>query len=167
MRALLRRFGRGRAVTRAHDGFTLLEVLTVAVAIGTLARMAVPNVHDVVLKARAAEVAADFETVRVAALQYRADVGEWPADAYEGQVPPGLLSYLPDNFGFFRAGYNLDWENWDLPGGLPGDPTLNGLLGITVSTTDVELGEAVLGLLGNARPHYVLGTNHTFIVERK
>ena len=39
-----------------RHGFTMVEVLTVALVMGTLARMAVPNFHEVLLKARAAEV---------------------------------------------------------------------------------------------------------------
>ena len=38
----------------------MVEVLTVVVVMGTLVRMAVPSFHDVLLKARAAEVLGDY-----------------------------------------------------------------------------------------------------------
>lgn len=152
--------------TRGHHGFTMVEVLTVAVVMGTLVRMAVPNFHEVLLKARAAEVMGDFEVVRVAVLNYNADHLTWPQDGYTGQIPPGLEEYLPENFDFTGPGYRLDWENWVLPNGLPKDPGSGVLLGISVVTEDRELGQAVLDLLGNSMAHYTLGDIYTFVVER-
>ena len=102
----------------------MVEVLTVAVVMGTLVRMAMPNFHEVVLRARAAEVAGDFETVRLAVLNYQADHLAWPVDTYAGQIPPGLAEYLPDGFSFDGPGYRLDWENWVLPNGMPQNPAI-------------------------------------------
>lgn len=150
---------------RDQGGFTLVEAVTVAVVMGTLVRIAMPNFHEVLLRARAAEVAGDFETVRVAVLNYHADHLAWPADSYAGQVPTGLAEYLPEGFSFVRAGYELDWENWVLPNGLPQNPESGVLLGISIVTTDAELGHAVVDLLGSMAS-YALGDTYTFVVER-
>lgn len=159
--------GRSKAPTGGpHGGFTMIEVVTVAVVMGTLARIAVPNLHEVLLKARAAEVLGDFETVRVAVESYHADHMAWPDDGYTGQVPDGLAEYLPANFDFDGPGYRLDWENWVLPSGLPNDPGTGILLGISVVTPDRELGQAVLDLLGGAMSSYALDGTYTFVVER-
>lgn len=152
---------------RERRGFTMVELLTVTMVMGTLARMAVPNFHDMLLKARATEVLGDFETVRVAVMSYHADHLQWPTDGYTGQVPAGLAPYLPEGFTFDQPGYRLDWENWMLPDGLPGDPQSGVLLGISVVTPDRELGQAVMDLLGASMAHYALGDTYTFVVERQ
>ena len=144
----------------------MVEVVTVAVVMGTLVRIAMPNFHEILLKARAAGVIGDFETVRVAVLNYHADHLTWPDDTYAGQVPAGLAEYLPDGFGFNRSGYQIDWENWVLPNGLPQNPASGVLLGISVVTDDEELGQAVVDVLGNAMASYSLGNTYTFVVER-
>ena len=147
-------------------GFTMVEVVTVALIMGTLVRMAMPNFHAVLLKSRAAEVLGDFEVVRVAVINYHDKYLRWPDDGYTGQVPAGLDEFLPEGFNFNRAGYRLDWENWMLPNGLPQDPQSGVLLGISIVTEDKELGAAVVDLLGGAMAHYTLGTTYTFVVER-
>ena len=147
-------------------GFTMVEVLTVAVVMGTLVRIAIPNFHEILLKARAAEVMGDFEVVRVAVMSYHADHLRWPDDGYTGQVPAGLAEYLPPNFDFDGPGYRLDWENWVLPNGLPRSPGTGVLLGISVVTDDRELGQAVLDLFGGSMASYALGDAYTFIIER-
>ena len=162
----------GRRSTMTGDfasigGFTMIEVLTVAVVMGTLVRIALPNVHAALLRARAAEVAGEFETVRLAVLSYQAEHLSWPEDTYVGQVPSGLAEFLPDDFDFRGARYRLDWENWVLPSGLPEHPEIGELLGISVVTEDVELGYAVVDMLGNTMPHYTLGTSYTFVIERR
>ncbi len=144
----------------------MLEMVTVALIMGTLARISVPDFHQALLKARAAEVAGDFEVVRVAVLNYHTQHLKWPDDAHTGQIPPGLAEFLPDGFSFNRAGYQLDWENWTLPDGLPQDPGSGVLLGISVVTPDRALGSSVESLLGAARAHYSLGDKYTFVVER-
>jgi len=146
-------------------GFTMVETLTVAVVMGTLARIATPDFHRVVLRARAADVAADFQTVQLAVLGYRADHADWPDDSYAGLVPDGLAPYLPAGFSFVRQGYLLDWEHWDLPDGLPGHPDPGELAGISIVTNDRALGRAVVKLLGRSMPHYSLGSRYTFVVE--
>jgi type II secretory pathway pseudopilin PulG len=147
-------------------GFTMLGVLTAVVILGTLVRVAIPNLHHVLLNARAAEVIGDFEAVRVAVGDYRAAHASWPRDGYTGEIPPGLAEYLPEGFRFEGAGYRLDWENWVLPSGLPGQPDREVLLGISIVTDDPELGYAVADILGGSMASYALGSSYTFVVER-
>ena len=149
----------------ARHGFTMVEVLTVAVVVSTLVRMSIPSFHEVLLKARAAEVAGDVEVVRVALASYHADRHGWPADGYTGLIPSGLEPYLPEGFSFVRAGYQLDFESWLLPTGIPPNPGLRGLVGVSVVTEDRALGQAVLDLLGGAMAGYALGDAYTFVIE--
>jgi type II secretory pathway pseudopilin PulG len=157
---------------RAHDapdgrtGFTMVELVTVALIMGTLARISVPDVHEALLKGRAAQVTGAFQVVQAAVLDYRAKYRRWPQDSYTGQIPQGLAEFLPPGFSFNGAGYQLDWENWTLPDGLPQSPGPGTLLGISVATPDRELGAAVVHLLGGAMAHYALGDKYTFVIER-
>lgn len=164
--ALFRRTRPPREQEERH-GFTMVEVLTVVVVMGTLVRMSVPSFHEVLVRARAAEVIGDFETVRVAVLNYHADHLQWPQDGYAGQVPEGLGPYLPEGFTFQGMGYQLDWENWVLPAGLPQDPEARGILAVSVVTEDRELGEALADILGGGMAHYALGDAYTFVIERR
>jgi prepilin-type N-terminal cleavage/methylation domain-containing protein len=157
---------RASTFARERTGFTMVELLTVTAIMGTLVRIAVPDLHKAVVKAEAASVVGDFETVRVAVLNYHADHLQWPADGYSGVVPPGLAPYLPDGFSFVRQGYQLDWENWVLPSGLPQHPDTGVLLGISIVTSNRELGQEVVDLLGGGMAHYTLGDRYTFVVER-
>lgn len=167
MRLRRRLFRRRPPIGHRDDGqgFTMVEMLTVALIMGTLARISVPDFHNAVLKARAASVAGDFEVVRVAALNYHAKYLKWPANGYPGQVPQGLAEFLPEGFTFRRAGYQLGWENWTLPDGLPQDPQAQTIMGISIVTQDRELGAAVVHLLGAVRAHYTLGDTYTFVIR--
>ncbi len=164
---LLRRLsGRASTAARERTGFTVVELLTVTAIMGTLVRMSVPDLHKAVLKAEAASVIGDFETVRVAVDNYHADHLAWPSDSYTGVVPDGLAPYLPDGFSFVRQGYRLDWENWELPNGLPQHPNTGVLLGISIVTDNRALGQEVAHLLGGSMAHYTLGDRYTFVIER-
>ena len=73
-----------------------------------------------------------------------------------------LRRRLPEGFSFDRARYQLDWENWVLPQGLPGDPTVRGLIGISITTSDRSLGLALMDVIPvNAK--FALGETYTFI----
>ena len=113
----------------SRRGFTLVELLTVLMVMGTVGRITLPNVHNLVLNARAQEVANRVALVHLAAVDYMQDHGDWPDDVYAGQIPPGLDAYLPEGFAFEGEGYRLDWENWMVPDGLPDDPGLGELDG--------------------------------------
>ena len=150
---------------RPRGGFTLVELLVVMLIIAVLSQIAVTQVGKMMLKARAAAVIGEFETVKVAALNYMAENHAWPPDATAGIIPSGLEEFLPDGFSFQREGYRLDWENWILPGGLPKHPDTEVLLGVSISTSDQALADAVVNLLGPGAAHYTLSNNYTFVIE--
>lgn len=145
-------------------GFSLVEVITAMLITSAVVRVAVPNYHNVQLRARAAEVAGDFEAVRHAAFLHLAEEYGWPGEEPAGVTPEALRPYLPDGFRFEKENYRLDWEHWKLPDGLPGNPASGELIGVTLVTEDVELARAVAALLGNT-PHYSVSGIYTFVIE--
>ncbi len=143
----------------------MVEALTVMMVTSVLVRIAVPNYQDLRLRVRAASVVGDFEVVKLAVFTYNAENLVWPEDVGPGEVPDGLAPYLPGSYDFDRGAYLLDYENWTLPGGLPKHPNTKLLLGISINTSDVALGQAVVELLGSAWAHYSLGETYTFVIE--
>ncbi len=143
----------------------MVELLVVVAIVGILAGLAIPNMRTVLMRARATEVAGDFEVVRVAALQYQAQSQGWPAETGSGVVPPELVDHLPPGFTFQGNGYELDYERWDMPGGLPGDPDTRTLIGVSVTTESDELGNAVAQFLGGSIL-FSVGNTHTVVIDR-
>ncbi len=148
-----------------RGGFTLIELLSVVSIVGILAGLAIPNMQNVVFRARATEAAADMEVVRVATLNYQADMMSWPAEAATGAIPAGLEAYLPEGFTFSRDGYQLDFESWSLPSGLPGDPNTTMLIGVSVVVAEDDLGSAIAEFLSGAIV-FSVGNTHTIVIDR-
>ena len=123
-------------------GFTLVEVTVVALILSILVALAVPNVRMALLKARAVDVAADLDVMRVAVLSYLAENNEWPPDAPVGVVPSGLDVYLPEGFDFAKDNYTLNYDNWTTHSPY--------FIAVTAETSeDPELGAAVVDFLGS------------------
>jgi prepilin-type N-terminal cleavage/methylation domain-containing protein len=146
-------------------GFSLIELTIVLLIVATLAALAMPAYKSMLVRARAAKVVGDFNTVRVAVFNYYADHNTWPPDNYPGIVPPELKAYLPSDFTFDHDRYELDWENWVLPDGMPMHPETHVLLGISVVTQDEALAGRVVGLLGKGMAHFTLSDNYTFVLQ--
>ena len=139
-----------------------METMTVMLLVSILTRIAVPQFQNILTRARAAEVRASFSVVEEAATRLSVENQPWPADAEPGVVPPELVDNLPPGFSFERGRYQLDWENWTLPGGMPGDPTVQRLIGVSVTTSDKSLGMALMEIIPlNAK--FTLGETYTFI----
>jgi type II secretory pathway pseudopilin PulG len=133
--------------------------------VGILAGLAIPNLRTILLRARATELAGDMEVVRVAVLSYNAEHQAWPSEALVGSIPAGLAPFLPDAFVFDKDLYSLDFENWSLPGGLPGDPAATQIIGVSVVVPDEQLGNALIELLGSAIL-FSAGGRHTIVISR-
>jgi len=103
------------AARRRRRGFTLIELMTVVCVLGLLVAIAIPRYRDTKRRAFAAKVAADFNTVRVAAYNYFADNNTYPPDGSPGVAPAALVPYLPQNFKFDAGNYTLDYDVWPSP----------------------------------------------------
>jgi len=148
-----------------RGGFTLIELLIVCAIVGILAGLAIPNMRTMLLRARAVEMAGDMDVVKVAALSYNASNHTWPTESSVGTTPVGLATFLPENFTFVREGFQLDYENWTLPSGLPGDPGASKLIGVSVTVDDATMGNALVELLGSAII-FSVGSTHTQLIDR-
>lgn len=155
---------RGRRQER-RGGFTIVELLVVVSILGIVAGLAIPNMRTVITKTRATEIVADVDVVRVAVMQAHANTLVWPEETGTGVVPPELEGFLPEGFTFQRDGYELDYEQLPLPGGLPGDPSVTLLIGVAVTTESAELGNALAELLGGSIL-FSAGNTHTVVIDR-
>ncbi len=150
--------------TRRRRGYTFVEMLTVMMLIGALAGLAIPHLTYMKRRAIVAQAIAESHTVRLAALTYHSEHGEWPAEAGAGVVPPELVSYLPSGYTFDKGQYQLDWEMWALPDGMPQQPQNGVLVGVSMFTDDTELGRIFLDALGPAAAKFTSGNHYTYIV---
>jgi general secretion pathway protein G len=148
-----------------RGGFSLIELLMALSIVGILAGMAMPNLRSMTYRARATEVAADLEVVRVAAVNYNADENGWPSDGASGVIPSELVPFLPEGFTFVGNGYELKYENFALPGGLPGDPQTRQLIAVSVTVDEDDLSNAVVELLGGSLV-FSVGSKHTVVIDR-
>ena len=130
--------------------------------VSIITRIAIPQMQELLTRARATEIRATFGIIEGAANRLSLENLPWPPDEQAGVVPPGLRHQLPQGFSFDRDRYQLDWENWILPEGMPGDSTVQGLVGISITTSDRSLGLALLDMIPtNAK--FALGETYTFI----
>jgi hypothetical protein len=56
----------------------------------------------------------------------------------------------------------MDWENWELPSGLPQFPASRMLIALTITTTDSTLANLILLKLGHSTLHFTNGNSSTF-----
>ena len=130
--------------------------------VSIITRIAIPQMQELLTRARATEIRATFSIIEGAANRLSLENLPWPPDEEAGVVPPGLRHQLPQGFSFDRERYQLDWENWILPEGMPSDSTVRGLIGISITTSDRSLGLALLDVIPmNAK--FALGETYTFV----
>ena len=122
----------GRA--RRRRGFSLIELMTVMAVIGLLAALGIPRYRDMKRRAFYANIASDFNTIRVASYNYWADNNKYPPDGSPGAPPVALIPYLPRNFTFDNGNYTLDFDVWPSPA----NPSQM-VVGVTVTSADQQL----------------------------
>lgn len=149
-------------------GFSLIELMLAVTIVGLLAGIAIPNLRSMTFRARAVEVAAEIEAIRVATLSYNADVFGWPAESAAGAVPSELTAgsdpYLEPGTSFQGNGYELDYDYLS-PVVIPGEPGTTQLVAVAVQLDSDELSNAVLDLLGSTIV-LSLGRRHTVLIDR-
>lgn len=89
-------------MSRAHrrGGYTLIEVLTVAVMLGALAGIATPMLSRAIYRAGAAKVVADAHNLTLAVRSFAAAGGTLPESSDWGVAPTGLAAYLEETMAF-------------------------------------------------------------------
>jgi len=137
-------------------------MLIVVVIVGLLAQIAYPRYHEMKLQAIAAKAAGDFNVIKLAAYAFHTENQMWPAESGPGVVPPELIPDLPEGFSFNRTEYSIDFENWQLPSGLPSNPGSRMLIALTITTSDSTLANIILLKLGHSTLHFSVGNTSTF-----
>jgi prepilin-type N-terminal cleavage/methylation domain-containing protein len=137
---------------RSRRGFSFIELLTVMIVIGILASIALLKYRDFTNEALAARIGTDMETVRLAALNYYSETGNWPPEAAPGQVPAELVRFLPDGWRFATGSYELDWEN------------LGGVVGVTVRSDRDGLIEKLSQRFVRGNPFVNMGGTVMYII---
>ncbi|WP_341472411.1 prepilin-type N-terminal cleavage/methylation domain-containing protein [Clostridium rectalis] len=75
---------------KVKKGFTLVELLVVIAIIAILAAVIAPNAFKSIEKSKVSSAEADYKAIKTAALNFYADVGQWP-EGKEGE-DPGFMS---------------------------------------------------------------------------
>lgn len=145
-------------------GVTLVELLTVLVVIGILANIALPVYRNVTQKADAAKIISDYHAVQVAAYSYFAANHTFPPTGVEGQVPPELVSFLPEGFPFTYRNATYRWRRYSLPSGAPGGGSQPWMVALTVRSPDPILLDALNNQFKGIVTAYV-GDNLTLLFE--
>lgn len=148
----------------ALGGIGLSELLLILAIAGMIAGLAIPPYRQMQRKALAAQIAGDFQAIRNAAYNYYGDAQRWPRELDRGRMPPELTAYLPESFAFTRGDYQLDWENWELPRGIPGSPATKTIVGVSVYLADDIVAREILVLLGES-VSFSTRSKYTFLIQ--
>ena len=147
-----------QAARRSRRGFSLIELMTVVSVLGLLVAIGIPRYRDTKRRAYAAKIAADFNTVRVAAYNYFADNNTYPPDGSPGVAPAALLPYLPQNFKFADGNYTLDYDVWPSPS----NPK-QVVVGVTVTSGDQQLVNLIARNSPSGGTGINVGNGYTYI----
>jgi prepilin-type N-terminal cleavage/methylation domain-containing protein len=138
-------------------GWTMIELLVVIVVMGVLSSLAVLKYIDLTRTAMTSRIVGEFVAVRLAAYNYEADNNNmWPAEVGPGVEPPELNPYLPAGFQFNNPSYTLYWDNLGTGGPYQ--------IGISMTTTDARLMNAIVQTLGSKAPYFVVGNTLTYVL---
>jgi prepilin-type N-terminal cleavage/methylation domain-containing protein len=145
---------------RGRRGFTLIELMLVTIVLSLLASIALLKYIDMRNTAIATQMGQELRAIQIAALNYYADLEQWPPEAGAGAVPAGLGPLLPGQLAgsFDRVQYLLDYDN-------VGSVDSSGvLIGVTVTTPDSQLFAKFVQYLGNKSPFFVSGGKLTYLI---
>jgi len=85
---------------RRQGGYTLIEVLTVAIMLGILAGISTPMLGRAIYRAGAAKVVADAHNITLAVRAFSAAGGALPPTSAWGVAPTGLAAFLEETMVF-------------------------------------------------------------------
>jgi prepilin-type N-terminal cleavage/methylation domain-containing protein len=85
---------------RRRGGYTLIEVLTVAVVLGILAGISTPMLSRAIYRAGAAKVVADAHNLTLAVRAFLTAGGTLPQSSQWGEAPTGLSTFLEETMTF-------------------------------------------------------------------
>jgi len=129
----------------------------VIVVMGVLSSLAVLKYIDLTRTALTSRIVGEFVAVRLAAYNFEADNNNmWPAEVGPGVEPPELNPSLPAGFQFINPSYTLDWDNLGTGGPYQ--------IGISMTTTDARLMNAIVQTLGSKAPYFVVGNTLTYVL---
>lgn len=131
-----------RRGARRREGYTLAQVATGVVVLATAVHLALPHVRRWRAEAGAHEARDRVERIREAARAHLEREGSWPSDADPGSPPPELAEVLVD-LSFRGDAYELDWEPFLLPDGLPSARGVQSLGGVVVRSDDAAVLDAL------------------------
>ena len=150
-------------MTGRRDGFTMIEMIITMMIVAMLSSIAVPKFREIRRRATATQIMGDFDVMRHAALSFYVDSGYFPEAVGPGEIPPGLVRYLPTNFTFVKPEWTMNYENW-AGASSPIYQSTGIVVGISFSTPDTNLGRTAMTLIGNA-PAFTLDDKYTFLIS--
>lgn len=128
--------GHGRGARRGGlGGYTLAQIAIAVVILGTVVRLSIPHVDRWRAEARAEEARERVATIVGHARAHLDRAGPWPSDAAPGEAPEELAEAL-GNVDFVGDGYQLDWDSFPLPDGLPSARGVQRVGGVVIRSDD-------------------------------
>lgn len=147
-----------------RPGFSVIELLVVLTIVGVLARFASPKYAEVRRQALARTIAGDLNAIRLAAVNYNQDRNTWPANSNRGAMPPELQAYLPANFTFQRATYDLDWDTYTVRSATGSTRARTVVPAVSVWTNDPKLAAAIARMATAGLAHVAYGNRTMFLL---
>ncbi|MEX2526517.1 MAG: hypothetical protein WEA09_02670 [Gemmatimonadota bacterium] len=154
-----------KGVTFGRKGMTVVELLFSLLLLATVLRVAIPQMQLRAVMSRASPLAEAIVQVGAAAVRFQAESGAWPPDSAPGEVPTGLMAHLPPGFTFQGDGFDMDWDHWYLPNGVPEQPRPSSLVGISIVMDDPALGTVLQELLEDRFPSISLPGKYMFLLD--